>query len=159
MEINMLPNQRRLMRSQLEQTLSRFSALQGLQPPRGWIRAIREALGMSGAQLAARLGVTPPRVTVLERDEVAGAVSLKTLRQAAEALDCVLVYALVPRSSFEQTLRTQAGLVARERMARSSHSMLLENQRLSPEEEERMRDELIEELVRTSPKNLWSKDL
>jgi predicted DNA-binding mobile mystery protein A len=96
MEINMLPNQRRLMRSQLEQTLSRFSALQGLQPPRGWIRAIREALGMSGAQLAARLGVTPPRVTVLERDEVAGAVSLKTLRQAAEALDCVLVYALVP---------------------------------------------------------------
>jgi hypothetical protein len=69
-----------------------------------------------------------------------------------------LVYALVPRSSLEQTLRTQAGLVAGERMARSSHSMLLENQRLTPEEEARMRDELVEELVRTLPKNLWSKE-
>ena len=28
-------------------------------PPRGWVRAIRDAIGMTGAQLASRLGLEP----------------------------------------------------------------------------------------------------
>ena len=68
------------------------------RPPRGWLRAIREALGMTTGQMAKRLGVSQPRVIALEKDEQRGAVTLETLRRAAEALDCTLVYALAPTS-------------------------------------------------------------
>jgi predicted DNA-binding mobile mystery protein A len=63
-----------------------YAALKQNSPPvKGWIRAIREALGMSGTQLANRLKVSQPRIPRLEQDELSGVVSLKTMRQAAEA--------------------------------------------------------------------------
>jgi len=58
-------------------------------------------------QLAKRLGVSPPRITQLEADEVKGRVTINTLRRSAEALDCVLVYGLVPRTSLEQMVKQQ----------------------------------------------------
>jgi predicted DNA-binding mobile mystery protein A len=112
---------------------------------------------MSGRQFAARLGVCPPRVTALEREEISGGLSIKTLRQAAEALDCVFVYALVPRSSLAETVQRQAEKVAGERLARVSHSMLLEEQQLSPEEQRKNIAATVEELTRTLPKDLWDK--
>src|SRR5262245_57390023 len=71
-------------------------------PPRGWIRAIRDALGMTGVQFARRLRVRPQSLDAVERSEANGTIQLKTLRRAAEALDCTLVYALVPNSSLEE---------------------------------------------------------
>jgi predicted DNA-binding mobile mystery protein A len=153
----MQSNRKRLVLQQLDETLARFAGLKTVSPPRGWIRAIREALGMSGRQFAARLGVSPPRVTALEREELSGGLSIKTLRQAAEALDCVLVYALVPRSSLAETVQRQAEKVAGERLARVSHSMLLEEQQLSPEEQRKNIASAVEELTRTLPKDLWDK--
>lgn len=151
----MQSSRKRLVLQQLDETLARFTGLKTVSPPRGWIRAIREALGMSGRQFAARLGVSPPRVTALEREELSGGLSIKTLRQAAEALDCVLVYALVPRSSLAETVQRQAEKVAGERLARVSHSMLLEKQQLSPEEQRKNIAATVEELTRTLPKDLW----
>src|SRR5487761_199273 len=76
----------------------RFAALPSAEwfaaPTRGWIKAIREALGMSSEQLAKRLGVKQPTVAAIERSETRGTIELATLRRAAEALDCTLVYAL-----------------------------------------------------------------
>ena len=96
----MLPKYKLIARQQLDKTLSGYAvARQTSQPAKGWIRAIREALGMSGKQLANRLNVSQPRISKLEQDEVSGVVSLKTMRQAAEAMDCVFVYAIVPRTS------------------------------------------------------------
>jgi len=69
------------------------------QPQRGWIRAIRDALGVSGPQLAFRLGVSKQRISALEKAEIEGGASLNSIRQAADALDCDLVYALVPRDA------------------------------------------------------------
>jgi len=66
-------------------------------PERGWIRAVRDASGITGPQLAHRLGVSKQRISVLEKAEIEGGVSLSSMRQAAEALDCDLVYALLPR--------------------------------------------------------------
>ena len=66
------------------------------KPVRGWIKAIREALGMTAEQLAKRLGVKQPSVVALEQSEAKGTIELATLRRVAEALDCTLVYALVP---------------------------------------------------------------
>lgn len=153
----MQSNRKRLVLQQLDETLARLAGLKTVSPPRGWIRAIREALGMSGRQFAARLGVSPPRVTALEREELSGGLSIKTLRQAAEALDCVFVYALVPRSSLAEMVQRQAEQVAGERLARVSHSMMLEEQQLSPEEQRKNIAATVEELTRTLPKDLWDK--
>lgn len=149
---------KQIARSQLDATLARFGEVKQIQlPPKGWIRAVREALGMSGKQLAWRLKVSQPRVFKLEEGELTGALTLKTMRQAAEALDCIFVYGIVPRSTLEETVRNQAGVVAKERLQRVSHTMLLEAQSLSAGEQEASLDAAIEELARETPKDLWGE--
>jgi len=125
-----------IIRQQLDKTLAGLKAENTQVPVKGWIRAIREALGMTGKQLAHRLKVSQPRIPRLEQDELAGSVTIKTMQQAAEALDCTFVYALVPRTSLEDTLRGQARMVAQDRIERVAHSMLLEAQSLSAEEQQ-----------------------
>ena len=147
---------KRMARQQLDGTLRAFDSAKLIQSPiKGWIRAIREALGMSGKQLAQRLNVSQPRVPKLEQNELTGAVTLKTMRQVAEALDCVFVYALVPRTSLEETVRTQARKVLEKRMQRVSHTMLLEAQSLSPDEQRASLISAVDEMVREMPKELW----
>jgi predicted DNA-binding mobile mystery protein A len=104
-------------------------------PPRpsgGWVAAIRTALGMTMRQLAARMGIRQPSLLALEKAEVAGTVSLNTLRRAAEALDCELVYMLVPRRPLEETVRNRARSLAAAHVAATSHSMQLERQGIGP---------------------------
>src|SRR5476651_904839 len=96
-------------------------------PPKGWIRAIRDALGMSGVQLAKRLKVSPQTVEAMEKSEAAGTIQLNTLKRAAEAMDCTLVYALVPRTSLENTIKSRARQIATTALARVSHTMKLED--------------------------------
>jgi predicted DNA-binding mobile mystery protein A len=147
---------KQIARRQLDTTLAKFNEVKSMQlPAKGWIRAVREALGMSGKQLAGRLQVSQPRVFKLEQDEPSGALTLKTMRQVAEALDCVFVYALVPRASLAETVKAQARAVATERLQRVTHTMLLEAQGLSPEEQQAFLDVSIEELVRETPRDLW----
>ena len=100
----------------------------GARPNAGWIRAIREALGMTAEDLAARMGVTQSTLTRIERSERTGRIQLDTLERAADALDCELVYALVPRQSLEQTATARAQELARERLRRVQHTMALEDQ-------------------------------
>jgi len=153
-----LANRKRLILEQLTDNVNRFRQLKDTpHPVKGWIRAIREALGMSGVQFAKRLGVSPQRVATLEKAEVAGAVTIRSMRQAAEALDCVFVYALVPRSSMKDTVRRQALEVARERLKHTSHTMLLEDQQLSKEKMRKALDAAVKELVDAMPKELWDK--
>jgi predicted DNA-binding mobile mystery protein A len=146
-----------IIRQQLDKTLARLKATNTQIPVKGWIRAIREALGMSGKQLAQRLKVSQPRIPRLEQDELSGSVTIKTMQQVAEALDCTFVYALVPRTSLEDTLRAQACMVAQDRIERVAHSMLLEAQTLSAEEQQRSLEATINELVREMPRELWDK--
>lgn len=97
-------------REQLDLSIAKLKPLgQTARPIKGWLRAIRTGLGMTGVQLARQMGVTPPRVVEMEKSEVEGAISLKVLERAAEAMGCSLVYALIPRAgSLEQALRDQA---------------------------------------------------
>jgi predicted DNA-binding mobile mystery protein A len=97
-------------------------------PPKGWIRAIRDALGMTGVQFAERLGIRPQSVDALEKSEANGAIQLKTLRRAAEALDCTIVYALVPKTSLEGVVRERARKIAKRDLDRVAHTMKLEAQ-------------------------------
>jgi predicted DNA-binding mobile mystery protein A len=97
-------------------------------PPKGWIRAIRDALGMTGVQFARRLRIRPQSVDALEQSEATGSIQLKTLRRAAEALDCTLVYALVPKTSLAGAVQDRARKIAVRDLGRVAHTMKLEAQ-------------------------------
>lgn len=152
-------NRKKLIREQLDKTLQRFVDLKSVNPPRkGWLRAIRDAFGISTRQLGDRLGVSKSRITRIEQDELTGSVTLNTMRRMAEALDCVFVYGFVPEKSLEDTLRKQAVLVAQKRMKRTAHTMSLEDQALSEEEMRKAFEAIVDELIRTNPKSLWEVD-
>lgn len=121
-------------------------------PVRGWVRAIRQALGMTTAQLAKRMGVRQPSVVALEQSEVRGTIQLATLRRAAEALDCTLVHALVPNKPLEATVRARARAFARRRRKPVEHSMLLEDQQVERNDTDAQLDDIIRE---TNPRRFW----
>ena len=148
----------KLVRAQLDKTLTVFRPLLDTPiPPKGWIRAIRNAIGMSGRQLACRLGVTKQSASLIESREIAGTATIKTLRNTAEALDCIFIYGFIPRISLEETVRDQAKRVASSRLARASHTMSLEDQSLDITENKTVLEDMTNELVDELPKYLWDK--
>jgi predicted DNA-binding mobile mystery protein A len=112
---------------------------------------------MTGDQLAERLETNKQRVSRIEQDEKFGKVTLKTLRNIAEALDCEFVYGFVPKENLKQTVRNQARLVAKKQMSRSNQMMRLEKQELSNAEKEKAMETLIRNLISTMPKSLWDE--
>ena len=146
-----------LARNQLD---SQFGQLKQLDwrgaPQKGWIRAIRDSLGMSARQLAKRMQVSQPRITSIEKAEVSDAITLRTLRRAAEALDCTLLYAVVPNSSLEEMTRKQATSLAKERLFRVGHTMRLEDQEVSEQTSKSQLESMIDEILRNQPRSLWS---
>lgn len=147
-----------LRRKQLDKIMAEASAFRSLiRPRKGWIREIRNALGMTAAQLGQRLGIRQSSVAKFERSEAEETISLQSLRKVADALDCELVYALVPRSSLETALRKQALRRATEMVERVEHTMRLEAQDRSQEEKEAEITELAEEMVRTLSREIWEE--
>lgn len=142
-------------RKHLDRQLSASPVNGFARPPRGWVRAIRDALGLTSRQMGVRMGKTHSTIAALERGEVAGTASLNTLRAAAEALDCTLVYALVPNQSLEATVRSRARQVAEARLRRIHHTMSLEAQGLSRYGLETELDRLTSEVLRTGGSRLW----
>lgn len=141
---------------QLDATLSRWRAADlPPRPPSGWLKVIREALGMTATHQAKTLGVTTSTVTRLETSEAEDAISLGTLRRAAEALGCELQYALVPKKTLAETLEARATALARQQMGAISHSMALEAQSTSPETVEEQTRALAESLLKGSRRALW----
>jgi predicted DNA-binding mobile mystery protein A len=134
-------------RELLDAHFDEWQALRKLTPrPRGWVRAVREALGMSAAVLAARLGTTAGAVTRLEQSEAADRIRLDTLRRAADALGCDLVYLLVPRRPLGAVVRDRARELARRHVAAVEQTMRLEDQATNAvsEMEERLTRELLD---------------
>jgi len=139
----------------LDRHFDEWQRLRGLaRPPRGWIRAVREALGMSAAALAVRLGITAGAVTRLEQSEAADRVQLDTLRRAADALGCDLVYLLVPRRPLNAVVRDRARELAHRQIAAVEQTMRLEDQETGTVQE--MEDRLTEQLLERG--GLWSQN-
>jgi predicted DNA-binding mobile mystery protein A len=139
----------------------RFLALRPLtksqRPPKGWLRAIRDALGMTTKQFGKRLGVSQPRIVELEQSEVSGSVTLNTLQRAAEGLGCRLVYALVPDKPLAETVQKRAEELADHRSSAVEHTMRLEDQAVRDKRAARdLRQQMIEELLRR-PARLWDE--
>ncbi|MFW2853850.1 mobile mystery protein A [Sphingomonas sp. TX0543] len=140
-------------RDRLDEKLGAIRPLEHFTvPPKGWIRAIRDAIGMTGAQLGRRLGMTAQGIVSLERSEAHGKIQLSTLRRAAEAMDCVLVYALLPKTSLNEMVELRARELAFRAIRRVSHSMALEDQRVDRDLEARVQT-YIETALRD--RDLW----
>ncbi len=135
------------------QSISEFKQVK--LPAKGWVRAIRDGLCMSRRQLAARLGLSTSRIQRLEHDEASGSVTIKTMRRTAEAMDCVFVYAIIPRESIDETVNTQAQKKASEYLQKTSHSMLLEDKAVNEDSYQYSLDSLANQIINKSSRTLW----
>ena len=125
------------------------------RPHRGWIRAIRDALGMSSTELAARMGVSQQTVAEFERSELQDTMKLETLRRAADALDCDLTYFLVPRRSLDEAVKEQARRKAAAHLKPVTHHSRLEAQEVSDADADAQLEELATRLI--DRRGLWSE--
>lgn len=148
---------KKLMREQIQESLNNFSELiKKTVPKKGWIRTIREALGMSSNVLAERLNCTRANISSIEQRERKGTITLETLEEVAQALNCKLVYCLVPIEPLDKILEKQARLIAKKRIKIINHSMKLEQQGLTSKQLQQQEDDLVQELLRGNPKKIWN---
>ena len=147
---------RDLQLQQMETLLGSWKAAQLSARPRpGWVRAIRDALGMSAAAFSRRLGMSPAGVRKLETAEASDAITLVSLRKLAAALDCELHYALVPRTSLAQQLQHQAETVVKAHLHPIAHSMALEDQAVHGASNQRQINLAVKDLLAGSRRQLW----
>jgi predicted DNA-binding mobile mystery protein A len=100
------------------------------------------------------MGVSGATVSEIEANERGGGIRLSTLRRAAEAMDCTLVYALVPRDTLERTVTRRAEEIWTELQRRTDQTMRLEEQQAGWSDSSRQRQ--LDEIVRS--RNLWSEN-
>ena len=155
----MRAQERAAARKQIDKRLNIIQNSEGLaRPVRGWIRAIREALGMTTAQLGKRLGIRQASVVGLEKSEASKSITLETLERAAHALDCRLVYALVPRKPLAELVYERAHALAKRRLRSVSHSMVLEDQAVDEEDVKAHLERLVQELMIKRGSALWEDE-
>ncbi|MEO8411646.1 MAG: mobile mystery protein A [Propionivibrio sp.] len=141
---------------QLDATLARWrSAALPPRPSDGWLKTIRQSLGMPATYLAKRLGVAVSTATRLEASESDDTISLATLRRAAEALGCELQYVLVPKQSLADTLEARAIQLARQGMNAVAHTMALEDQATSSDTVNSQMRTLVDNLRNGPRRELW----
>ena len=146
-------------RRNLDKRLSLLGNTDALaRPQRGWIRAIREALGMTAAQLGKRLGIAQPSVVGLEKAEGSKTITLGSLERAAGALGCRLVYALVPAEPLETMVQKRAAKRALKRLRSVGHSMVLEDQRVGQADEHAQLERLAQQLMEGPGSALWEDE-
>lgn len=125
-------------------------------PTTGWIKLLRNTLNMSLKQLGNRLSMTPQGVRDIERRELDETITLKSLKEAGDALDMKFVYGFVPKSgSLEKLIETKARELAEKIVKRTSTTMKLEDQENSETRLKEAVDELTQEIKREIPGSLW----
>lgn len=124
-------------------------------PAEGWIRTVRKALGMSGAQLAGRMSVTRARIAQVEQAELEGGVTLRSMQATAEAMGCRFVYAFVPPDTIETLIIAQARKKAQAIVATAGRHMALEDQTVTGDRTGREVTRLMNELMYEMPSDFW----
>ncbi len=123
------------------------------RPPQGWLKTIREFLGMTTTQLAKKINVAQPRVINLEKNEKNTKIS--TMERIADALNCDFVYAFIPRENIDDIIYNQAKKKALKILNRVNKNMGLENQ-LSDNED--TLEEVIKELLDNNIARIWDEE-
>jgi predicted DNA-binding mobile mystery protein A len=142
---------------QLNDKMMAFAVLQKMAaPPTGWVKALRLALGMSSQQVANKLSITRQGVQDMERREKEGSITIKALREVANALDVQLVYGFVAKDgSLDALVDRKARELAKQIILRTSNTMKLEDQENSAERIEKAIDERASAIKSEMPKALW----
>jgi predicted DNA-binding mobile mystery protein A len=153
----MRPDDRILARKQLDKRLNPLRNSQAFtRPPRGWIKAVREALGLTSAQLGKRMGVSQPRILEIEKSEKSGSITLDTLERAANEMDCKLVYALVPKIPLQDLVEERAQALAKKQLNTIGHSMALEAQSVLADDEKEQFEIMVRKIIEKAGSNLWA---
>ena len=126
----MKPEYRALRLAQLSTAIDNFKGAKSTpRPSHGWLRAVRQALGISQQQVADAVGIKRPSLIDFEKSEAADRISLHNLRRIAEAMGCELVYAIVPKSgSIQELAESRARAEATKRVLSVHRTMALEDQ-------------------------------
>lgn len=150
-------NKNSLQIQQLNSKMQAFASLQRVAPPpTGWIKAVRTAIGMSLQQLSNRLSITKQSVQEIEQREKEGSVTIKSLREAAKALDMQLIYGFIPNDgNLEALIHRKAKELATQIVLRTSNSMKLEDQENSQHRIEKAIEERAAIIKNEMPKALW----
>ena len=149
--------QKTLQFQQLSNKMLAFASLQKVAaPPTGWLKAVRLALGMSSQQVANKLSITRQGVQDMERREKDGSITIKALREVANALDMQLVYGFIPKdNSLDALVERKARDMAKQIVLRTSNTMKLEDQENSKERIEKAIEERAAAIKSEMPKALW----
>ena len=142
---------------QIDKKVQVFRILgKGEVPVKGWVATIRAALNMSLRQLGGRMGMSAQGIKDLEKREAEGTITLNSLKEASQALNMKLVYALIPiEESLEKMVEKRAREIAMKIVKRTSITMALEDQANSNERLKQAADEMTQDLKREMPKKLW----
>jgi predicted DNA-binding mobile mystery protein A len=152
-------NFKKLTRKQLDETFSKLEPLKKIScPVKGWIKSVREAIGMTGIQLSKRLKVVPSKITDLEKAEKDGNITINRLKRAAEALDCIFVYAVMPKTSIEDLIKEQARAYIEKHYKRAHHSMQLEGQGIGEHNLKEEIENAVQNILDEVPKYIWDTD-
>lgn len=148
---------KKLQLQQIDNKIEEYKSLQKtISPPTGWIKAVRTAIGMSMQQLGNRLSITKQSVMDIERRELEGSITIRALREAADALDMQLVYGFIPiDETLENLIARKAKELATQIVMRTSNSMKLENQENSKLRIQKAIEERTAEIKNEMPKTLW----
>lgn len=146
---------KKVIREQLDEKLNILKSFVGFFPQQGWVKTIREVLGMSTSQLGKRVGIDQSRISRLENAEKTGNLKLSSLQKIAKGLNMEFVYGFVPKGTLESMVRNQARKIALKRLKTLNTTMLLESQALSENEKARALDDMIEKILIDHPKGFW----
>lgn len=147
-------NQKRIVQQKLDQ----LSKLNEPLPPSGWVKAIRGSLGLSIRQLAERVGVGHGSINQLEKREPKKRVTLESLENAARAMDCKVVYAIVPReggATLDDVIRNRAVAAASKILKEVSHTMKLEAQGTSDKQVQNEIKRIANQLIESGDNRIW----
>lgn len=150
-------SKQKLLIEQMDRKIKAFRALENsMVPKKGWVNSIRITLKMTLRQLAERMKISAQSVSELEKREANGSISLKTLKDAANAMDMKLVYGFIPKEeSLEKIIEKRARKIAAEIVSRTSNSMRLEDQENSKNRIGKSIKSKTKEIMDTMPKYLW----
>lgn len=147
----------KLLIEQMDKKIKTFRLTEGITvPKKGWINALRISFKMSLRQLAERMNISAQSVNELEQREANGTITLKTLKDAANAMDMKLVYGFIPKEdTIEKLIEKRARKLAIEIVSRTSNTMKLEDQENSKKRIEKSIKSKTEEIIDKMPKYLW----
>lgn len=144
---------KKILRRSYQKKFDLFRKAMIARPQQGWLKTIREFLGMTTTQLAKRLEISQPRIVAMEKNE--RNVKISTMERIADTLNCDFSYAFVPRENIDDIIYNQAKKKAQKILNKVNKNMGLENQLVKSDD---LLKDIIEELLDGNVARIWEED-